>query len=74
MAIEAKISSQLRLVFHEGDDMESGKPILKSKNFNQVKTEATASQLHEIAEALASLQDFPLYGVERRDNSEIKEA
>jgi len=71
MAATTMMSSQLRLIFHDGDDLETGEPIFKTKNFNHVKTNATADQLFEVAQVLASLQELPLYSIERRDNSEI---
>ncbi|MBU5465351.1 DUF1659 domain-containing protein [Virgibacillus sp. MSJ-26] len=69
---EAKMkSSSLRLVFYTGDDLETGDPIYKAKSFNNVKENATAEQLFEIAQGIASLQQHELHTVERRDNSEI---
>lgn len=71
MALATMTNSQLRLIFHEGNDLETGDPIYKTKNFNNVKTNATADQLYEVAQALTSLQELSLSSVERRDNSEI---
>lgn len=71
MALATMTNSQLRLIFHEGNDLETGDPIYKTKSFNNVKTNATADQLFEVAQALTSLQELPLSSVERRDNSEI---
>jgi len=73
MAVLDKKSSTLRLVLYDGDDVETGKPIYKTKSFNNVKTAATADQLYAIAEAVAVLQERPLYNVERRDTSDIRE-
>lgn len=72
MAAVDHISSQLRLVLYDGDDVETGKPVYRSKSFNNVKASAEPEQLHVIAEAFASLQERPLYTIERRDNSEIR--
>lgn len=74
MAASTMMNSQLRLIFHEGNDLETGDPIFKTKNFNNVKTSATPDQLFEVAQALASLQEFSLHSIERRDNSEITPA
>lgn len=74
MAVATMMNSQLRLVLHDGDDLETGEPIFKTKSFNNVKTNATADQLFEVSQAIASLQELPLYGIERRDNSEITSA
>lgn len=73
MATVEQISSQLRLVFFDGEDLLTGKPIYKAKSFNNVKTTATATALYEVANALSELQTRPLYLIERRDNSEIIE-
>lgn len=73
MAVSNMTSSQLRLVFYTGADEMTGKPIYKGKNFNQVKTEVTPDQLYAVAHALADLQTFELFNIERRDQSEIKQ-
>lgn len=73
MALAEQVSSQLRLIFYDGDDIMTGEPVYKSKNFNQVKTTANADQLYAIAQALSSLQERPLHAIERRDQSEIRE-
>lgn len=73
MATAEQISSQLRLVFFDGEDLLTGKPIYKSKSFNNVKTTATAAALYEVANVLTELQERPLYLIERRDNSEISQ-
>ncbi|MBY7144634.1 DUF1659 domain-containing protein [Virgibacillus sp. NKC19-3] len=73
MAVADKVSSTLRLILYEGDDDLTGEPVYKYKNFNNVKTDADADQLLPIAEGLAALQESPLYSIERRDNSEIRE-
>jgi len=71
MAQATMLDSALRLVFYTGDDIETGDPIFKTKGFNNVKANATADQLFEIAQAISSLQEHDLYRVERRDNTEI---
>lgn len=70
MAASELKSSTLRLVFFDGEDEETGKPVYKGKNFN-IRQEATAEQLYETAEAFASLQQRPLHNVVRNDSSEI---
>lgn len=71
MAVSRLYKSQLRLVFHNGTDPISSKPIFKAKTFTNIKMNATADQLHAVAEAFAGLQKLPLYAVERMDSSEI---
>ncbi|MGY0694775.1 DUF1659 domain-containing protein [Virgibacillus sp. FSP13] len=74
MAVAETYQSTLRLVLDDGADVLTGKPIYKTKSFNNVKTSATADQLFTIAQAFAGLQERPLYNIERRDNSEIRQA
>jgi len=74
MAESRLIKSQLRLIFEDGTHPETGDPVLKTKSFNNVKTDATADQMHTVGMALVELQTLPFYGVERYDNSEITEA
>ncbi|MGY0693870.1 DUF1659 domain-containing protein [Virgibacillus sp. FSP13] len=73
MAVAEKYDSSLRLVLDDGADVLTGKPIYKTKSFNNVKTAATADQLYAIAHAIAPLQERPLYNIERRDSSEIRD-
>ena len=44
MAVAERISSRLRLVFYDGEDVLTGNPIFKSKTFNNLKTDADADQ------------------------------
>ncbi len=74
MAVAERISSQLRLVFYDGEDALTGNPIFKSKTFNNLKTDADAAQFLAVAEAFAGLQERPLSRIERNDNTEIREA
>ena len=73
MAVADMMKSTLQLVLQDGIDPESGSPILKSKSFNNVKTDATADQLYAIATALVGLQERSLYNINRRDTSDIRE-
>lgn len=74
MAMVDMTKSQLRLTFVTGNDPETGNPIFSYKSFNNVKTDADASQLLNVANALSSLQTFSLYKIERNDSSEISPA
>ncbi|MFC0522208.1 DUF1659 domain-containing protein [Pontibacillus salicampi] len=71
MATSTVMNSQLQLVLENGTD-EKGNPILKNKNFNNVKTDATPDQLWAVANALVALQQHPLYAVERNDSKELQ--
>ncbi|QHS22074.1 DUF1659 domain-containing protein [Virgibacillus sp. MSP4-1] len=68
MAVSQMIRSQLQLVFEAGPDSD-GEITYKNKNFNNVKTEATADQLMAVTNALVPLQERSLYSVERNDSS-----
>jgi len=74
MAVAERVSSRLRLVFYDGEDILTGNPIFKSKTFNNLKTDADADQFLAVAEAFAGLQERPLSRIERNDNTEIREA
>lgn len=74
MAVADMTSSQLRLVLYDGEDLLTGKPIYRSKNFNNVKPSVSAKQLFDVAVAFSELQERELYMIERRDNSEITRA
>lgn len=73
MAAADMLTSQLRLYFYVGEDVMTGKPIYKAKTFN-VHTDATAEDLFNVSQSLASLQERPLFNVERIDKSEIRQA
>lgn len=73
MIVVDEIGSQLRLVFYDGEDIDTGKPVYKSKTFNNVKTTATAEQLFTIATVLEPLQERRLSKIERKDSGEIRE-
>ncbi|MGJ9458123.1 DUF1659 domain-containing protein [Oceanobacillus sp. CF4.6] len=74
MAVADMTQSTLQLVLTDGIDSESGLPIIKYKSFNNVKPAATADQLYAIATAVAELQERPLYEINRKDTSDIREA
>ncbi|WP_066400437.1 DUF1659 domain-containing protein [Neobacillus mesonae] len=70
MAQAVLTGSKLRLVFQVGMD-EEGKPILKSKTFNNIKMESTTDQLFQAATAISSLTNGILNNLERNDSSEL---
>ncbi|MBU5595459.1 DUF1659 domain-containing protein [Amphibacillus sp. MSJ-3] len=73
MAQVDTIQSRLQLYFEVGVDLDTGEVITKAKSFNNIKPEATAEQLMNIANALTSLQQFPLHEVRRNDVSLLSE-
>lgn len=72
MAVQEIQSSQLRLIFHIGDD-EEGNPMFRTKNFQNVKPQATADNLYRVGHALASLQQYDLQEIVRNDSSKVIE-
>jgi len=71
MAVATLQRSQMRLYFESGTHPETGDPIFKTKLFNNVKLDADAEQLLNVASALGNLQQFTLHEVERNDSSTI---
>ncbi|MFC4386559.1 DUF1659 domain-containing protein [Gracilibacillus marinus] len=71
MAQALRTDSRMQLVFDNGVDPISGKQVFKTKSFNNVKTNATPDQILLIAQALAPLQQLPLFEVKRNDTEVI---
>ncbi|SES81240.1 DUF1659 domain-containing protein [Anaerobranca gottschalkii] len=63
-------NSRLILVL-ERDVDDEGNSIKINRTFNRVKTDASNEALKEVAEALASLQIYPLLDVMRIDQSKL---
>ncbi|WP_071393038.1 DUF1659 domain-containing protein [Bacillus tuaregi] len=63
-------SFKLQLTFETGMN-ESGKPILKRKTYAGVVDSATADQLYQVGQALASLSIHPLSTVEKNALYEV---
>lgn len=70
MAQSLVIGAKLKLVFQTGLDDE-GKPVLRSKTFNNISKDADAGQLFLAATAISVLSNDTLNTVERIDNTEI---
>jgi Protein of unknown function (DUF1659) len=68
---QAIITATKLLVSYETGMNEKGEPIFKTKTYSNVIEEATADQLHQVAQALASLSIHPLSGVKRNDLFEL---
>jgi len=63
-------ATNLRLVLETGVD-ESGKPILRNKNFDGIKAQAQDQDLYEVGQALVGLQKHPLNKLIRTDQNEL---
>lgn len=67
------ISSRLVLVVQTGVDEKDGEPILRSTSFSRVATTALDENVHAVAQALAGLQEHPLYAVRRVDDHKLSD-
>lgn len=70
MATQVTTNTRLQLYFITGVDLE-GKDVVKTKSFNNVKTDATPEALLVVSNALSSLQQYPLMEIKRNDTSLI---
>lgn len=70
MAQAMIIASKLRVSYETGLN-DKGQPIYKTKTYSNVIEAATADQLHQVGQALASLSIYPLSMVERNDLYEV---
>lgn len=70
MAEAMILESRLRLLFETGLN-DKGEAIYKTKTYNQIRKDATPDQLHQAAQAIGGLSEYPLASVERADNFEI---
>ncbi|WP_147534252.1 DUF1659 domain-containing protein [Bacillus marasmi] len=70
MAQEMLKSTQLRLIFETGLN-DKGEPIFKTKSFNNVKKEAEAEQIYQVAQAISTLCTHPLVTVERNNSFDV---
>ncbi|MCU9612657.1 DUF1659 domain-containing protein [Caldibacillus lycopersici] len=72
MAISNPFDTNVQLVFDAGVDGE-GKPVFKKRTYSNFKTDSTPDQIYQVAQALSSLNNLPLYSVQRVDKHEIVE-
>ncbi|WP_338472516.1 DUF1659 domain-containing protein [Niallia sp. XMNu-256] len=70
MAILVAMDSKLRLVYETGIG-EGGKPIYKAKSYGNIVEGVTANQLQQVAQALASLSNDPLSGIQQSELHEV---
>ena len=69
-ATKVPLGSTLRLIVQTGTD-EEGNPVLKSRNYRNVKPTAADQDLFDIASTLAALQKHTLNGVQRVDEANL---
>ncbi|HDX9580563.1 TPA: DUF1659 domain-containing protein [Bacillus pseudomycoides] len=71
MAIQTIVSDMsLRLVLNGGTD-KNGKAIMKNKQFKSVKPNADLNKVHEVASAIASLQQHKLDSVQLISTTDV---
>lgn len=70
MAQALMVDTKIRLSFETGLN-DKGEPVYRSKTIGNVKKTASADQIYEAAEALASLCSDPLVTVVRNDSFDI---
>ncbi|MCR4432663.1 MAG: DUF1659 domain-containing protein [Coprothermobacterota bacterium] len=63
--------SRLTLRLNAGTNEQTGRPILRTVSFNNVRPDATLDNLYATAQDLAGLMELPLYSVEKVDRSEL---
>ena len=68
--VEAKNPSSLRVKF-DGGLGDNGKTIVKSRTYSNLKHDATALDVYNVAEALASLQQHDVLEIAKIDNTTL---
>ena len=61
----------LRLKFDLGKDELTGKTNVKSRTFSNVKHNASNEDVYAVAEALESLQEYPVIEIAKIDNTTL---
>ncbi len=70
--ISDRTASRLTLQLQTGTDP-LGQPTVKNKTYNNIKPTATDENVFAVANALASLQTLPLYGIGRLNTYALEE-
>ncbi|MGE4412184.1 MAG: DUF1659 domain-containing protein [Candidatus Caldatribacteriota bacterium] len=65
------IESRLELNLVTGTDPDDGSPIIKRSYFNNVKDNATEQDIYDVANQLASLQNYSLDSIELTKNMQL---
>jgi len=73
MAVVATpLNSSLRIIVETGFDSE-GKPIYKTRSYNNVKTAASDEDVMSVANQLADIQSHPVFAIRRIVETELTE-
>ena len=73
MVIEAKNPSSLRLKLDCGVNELTGKTVVKSKTFSNVRPNASVDDVYQVGVALGSLQQYDVLEITKIDNSTLTE-
>ena len=73
MVIEAKNPSSLRLKLDCGVNELTGKTVVKSKTFSNVRPNASVDDVYQVGVALGSLQQYDVLEIAKIDNSTLTE-
>lgn len=63
--------SGLKMRFNAGLDPETQKQITKSRTYSAITPSANNQDIFDVANVLASLQEYPLIEIQRIDNSTL---
>jgi hypothetical protein len=64
--------SRLQIVVQVGTDA-GGQPLLRTRSFSGVKVDAVDTDLFDVAQAIAALQQYPINSIRRVDDGELIE-
>lgn len=71
MAVNAMpVQSTLQLVVQTGTDA-NGDPVLRTRSYRNVKTEAQDADVYEVGQVLAGLQIHPLNAIQRLNEVDL---
>lgn len=73
MVIEAKNPSSLRLKLDCGLNDLTGKTVVKSKTFSNVRPNSSVDDVYAVGVALGSLQEYDVMEISKIDNSTLSE-
>lgn len=62
--------SNLQIVVQTGTN-ELGQPVLRTRSFSSVKVDALDTDLFDVAQAIAALQQYPINSIHRVDDGEL---
>ena len=69
--IAAKNPSSLRVKLDAGLNDSTGKTIVKSRTYSNLKHDANNQDVYDVAQALMTLQDYPVIEVLKQDSTTL---